>query len=65
MKKNILIINAHQKYEGFANGQLNSSLSQLAENILRSANHNVKISIIETGYNCIFWPILITHSGLS
>jgi len=51
MKKNILIINAHQKYEGFAEGALNKSLSELAEETLRLADHNIRTSVIDTSYN--------------
>ena len=49
--KNILIINAHQKYEGFAEGRLNQSLCTLAAETLQTAQHNVKTSIIDQGYN--------------
>ena len=50
MKKNILIINAHQRYEGFAEGTLNKSLTELAEKNLKAEQHNVRTSIIEQGY---------------
>ena len=49
--KNILIINAHQKYEGFAEGRLNQSLCVLAAETLQTAQHNVKTSIIDQDYN--------------
>lgn len=49
--KKILIINAHQKYEGFAEGRLNQSLCTLAEETLQAAGHNTQTTIIEKPYD--------------
>ncbi len=49
--KNVLIINAHQKYEGFAEGKLNESLSRLAEDTLQLAKHNIKTTVVDGSYD--------------
>lgn len=51
MSKNILIINAHQYYEGFAEGKLNHSLTSVAEKSLSSANHQIRITSIDKSYD--------------
>lgn len=49
--KNILIINAHLKYEGIASGRLNNTLVDLAKTIFENNNCIVKTTNIENGYN--------------
>lgn len=48
---NILLINAHQKYEGFAEGKLNQSLIDIMQEEALTRGKNVKITNIEAGYN--------------
>ncbi len=50
MQKHILIINAHQRYEGFAEGKLNQSMTDLAASTLKSAGHQVQLTSLESGY---------------
>ena len=47
---NILIINAHQKYP-FAEGRLNASLVQLADEVLKEREHSTRIVNIEDGWD--------------
>ncbi len=49
--KKILIINAHQKYDGFANGKLNNTFVDIAKETLESENCEVKTTYIEKGYD--------------
>ncbi len=49
MKKNILIINAHQYYES-SEGKLNQHLADFAKDFFEEANHEVKTTIIDSGY---------------
>ena len=49
--KKVLIINAHQKYEGFANGKLNQTFMDAAKETLEAENCEVKTTYIEKGYN--------------
>jgi len=49
--KKVLIINAHQKYEGFANGKLNQTFVDTAKEALEADNCEVKITHIENGYD--------------
>ncbi len=49
--KNILIINAHQKYEGFAEGKLNQTLESVAKETLEAQGCEVKTTYIEKGYD--------------
>lgn len=49
--KKILIINAHQKYEGFAPGKLNQSLVDIMKEELETKGCEVKLTIIEEGYD--------------
>ncbi|MCP4292250.1 MAG: NAD(P)H-dependent oxidoreductase [bacterium] len=48
---NILIINAHQRYEGFAEGKLNQSLVDIAKDKFTAENHQVKTTIVDQGYD--------------
>ena len=49
--KNILIINAHQFYENFSEGKLNSTMVDVAKNEFLQKNYNVKTTIIDGGYD--------------
>ncbi len=49
--KKILIINAHQKYEGFAEGKLNQSLVDIMKEELETKDCEVKLTSIEQGYD--------------
>ncbi len=49
--KNILLLNLHQKYEGFAEGNLNSLLLESTENYLSQKGLTTKKTEIESGYN--------------
>ena len=49
--KKVLIINAHQKYEGFAEGELNQTLMDAARETLETENCEVKTTYIEKGYD--------------
>ena len=49
--KKVLIINAHQKYEGFAEGKLNQTLTDAAKEILEEQACEVKTTYIEKGYD--------------
>ncbi len=48
---NILIINAHQRYEGFAEGKLNQTLVDAAAKQLTDGGHHVDTSIVDNGYD--------------
>lgn len=49
--KKVLIINAHQKYEGFAEGKLNQTLENVAKETLEAQGCEVKTTYIEKGYD--------------
>ena len=49
--KKVLIINAHQKYEGFAEGKLNQTFMDTAKEFLEAQNCEVKTTYIEKGYD--------------
>ncbi|RLD53892.1 MAG: flavodoxin family protein [Bacteroidetes bacterium] len=49
--KKALIINAHQKYEGFANGKLNQTFTDVAKETLEVKGCKVKTTYIEKGYD--------------
>ena len=46
---NILIINAHHKYP-FAEGRLNGSLVQMADELLTAAGHSTRVVTVEDGW---------------
>lgn len=48
--RHILIINAGKAF-GHSNGQLNQTLSDLAENALQQSGHSVQVSHIDQGYD--------------
>ena len=47
----VLLINGHQRYEGFAEGRLNQTIVDAAERQLAAAGHEIKTTIIESGYD--------------
>ncbi len=47
---NILIINAKKQF-GHSNGQLNQTLSDVAESFLRDAKHDVQVTVVDNGYD--------------
>ncbi len=47
----ILIINAHQKYEGFAEGKLNQTFIDVMKTEFETEGSEVKLSSIEAGYD--------------
>ncbi|WP_127957085.1 NAD(P)H-dependent oxidoreductase [Serratia microhaemolytica] len=47
---NILIINAKKQFSHSA-GQLNQTLSDVAEDFLRAANHQVQVTVVDDGYD--------------
>ncbi len=49
--KTVLIINAHQKYEGFAEGKLNQTFTDVAKEALEARGCDVKTTYIEKGYD--------------
>ncbi len=49
--KKVLIINAHQKYEGVAEGKLNQSMVDFMEKELKAKGAEVKLTVIEKGYD--------------
>ncbi len=49
--KNILIINAHQYYEGVSEGKLSASMVQLAKELFEQKGYFVQITHVEKGYN--------------
>ncbi len=49
--KNVLLINAHQRYEGFAEGKLNQTLIDAAKDLLSGIGYEIKTTIVENGYD--------------
>ncbi len=49
--KNVLIINAHQKYEGFAEGKLNQTFVDVMKTEFENKGYEVKLTSIEKGYD--------------
>lgn len=49
--KNVLIINAHQYYEGIASGRLNKTLIDVIEDEMMQRGYQVRHSVIEQGYD--------------
>jgi len=47
----VLLINGHQRYEGFAEGRLNQTLFDAAEKHLTTAGHEAQTTIVESGYD--------------
>ncbi len=49
--KKVLLINAHQRYEGFAEGRLNQTLIDTAKDLLSGLGCEIKTTIVENGYD--------------
>ncbi|MCD2789128.1 NAD(P)H-dependent oxidoreductase [Pseudomonas aeruginosa] len=49
--KNALIINAHQRWENFAEGKLNQSFASVAEDRLTMLGYNVQTTVIDEEYD--------------
>lgn len=49
--KKALVINAHQKYEGWAEGKLNQLFAQVAISKLESLGFEVKTTVVDEGYD--------------
>lgn len=49
--KNVLLLNGHQRYEGFAEGKLNQTLTETAEDFLTGKGYEVKTTIVDFGYD--------------
>jgi len=49
--KNILIINAHQKWEGMSDGKLNDMYQNIITSYLKDRNFNIKTTKIHDGYD--------------
>jgi modulator of drug activity B len=47
---NILIINAKKQF-GHSNGELNQTLSDVAESFLRDVKHDVQVTVVDDGYD--------------
>ena len=67
--KNILIINAHQFYEGISTGKLNNSVAEVIQQEMEQRGFNVKQTYIEQGYDIneevekhLWADVLITQS---
>ncbi len=48
---NVLLINGHQRWEGFAEGKLNQTIIDSAQKQLTDAGYSVKTTIVESGYD--------------
>ncbi len=67
--KNILIINAHQFYEGFSEGKLNKTIVNVIKEEMEAKGCEVKQTVIEKGYDSneevekhLWADIIITQS---
>ncbi|MFH2395302.1 NAD(P)H-dependent oxidoreductase [Raoultella ornithinolytica] len=67
--KNVLIINAHQFYEGISSGSLNKALVGVIQEEMEKRGYTVKLTDIERGYNIneevekhLWADIIITQS---
>ncbi|ACZ77497.1 MULTISPECIES: NAD(P)H-dependent oxidoreductase [Dickeya] len=67
--KNVLIINAHQFYEGISSGSLNKALISVIQEAMEKRGYTVKLTDIERGYDIneevekhLWADIIITQS---
>ncbi|VAW78287.1 hypothetical protein MNBD_GAMMA13-1801 [hydrothermal vent metagenome] len=51
MSKRALVIDAHQKWEGFAEGRLNNDMAALTGRIMKTCGYEVRNSTVEQGYD--------------
>ncbi len=49
--KKALLINGHQRYEGFAEGRLNQTLIDTAKDLLSGFGYEIKTTVVEKGYD--------------
>ncbi|MCP3666099.1 MAG: flavodoxin family protein [Gammaproteobacteria bacterium] len=49
--KKVLLINAHQFYKGFAEGELNKTMIGLMREVMEAKGYEVKLTAIEKGYD--------------
>lgn len=49
--KKVLIINAHQLYEGISSGNLNKTLVKVIQDEMQTLGHEVKLTEIDKGYD--------------
>ncbi len=49
--KKILVINAHQFYEGFAEGRLNKTMAGVIKEEMETKGYEVKQTYLENGYD--------------
>ena len=49
--KNVLLINAHQRYAGFAEGKLNRTLVDTARGLLTDRGYETRTTTVEDGYD--------------
>ncbi|MZI95017.1 flavodoxin family protein [Vibrio sp. CAIM 722] len=49
--KKALVINAHQKYDGWAEGKLNQLFSQVAIDTLSTLHYDIKTTTVDDGYD--------------
>lgn len=50
-RRNVFLINGHQRYEGFAEGRLNQTIFDATGKQLAAAGHEVNTTIVESGYD--------------
>ena len=67
--KNVLLINAHQFYEGFAEGKLNRTMASVIKDEMEAKGCEVSLTYIEKGYDIneevekhLWADIIITQS---
>lgn len=51
--KKVLLINAHQRYEGFAEGKLNQTLIDAVKDLLSGIGYEIKTTIVENGFDVV------------
>ena len=49
--KKVLLINGHQRYEGFAEGKLSKTLTDKAAEMMKSYGYEVRSTVVEHGYD--------------
>ncbi|MCK5668219.1 MAG: NAD(P)H-dependent oxidoreductase, partial [Gammaproteobacteria bacterium] len=67
--KKVLLINAHQFYEGFAEGRLNKTMTDIMKKELEAKGCEVQLTYVEKGYDIneeikkhLWADIIITQS---
>ena len=49
--KKVLLLNGHQRYEGFAEGQLNQTLVDRAQQHFNALGYQTRVTVVEQGYD--------------